>query len=145
MQKKTFEMVAIIKLYKNYVKYTWNRPSLKAETIRLIFVKRKQLYVMMSACPVTQGLGPPLLSLLHWQAGSLPLSHHGSPKENKITMLKRYLHSHVHCQDVETNCQWIYGNCSIETQWSITQPFKRKTSCHLWQQGLTWRTLYEVK
>ena len=50
MQKKTFEMVAIIKLYKNYVKYTWNRPSLKAETIRLIFVKRKQLYVMMSAC-----------------------------------------------------------------------------------------------
>ena len=34
----------------------------------------------------TQGLNPPLLHLLHWQAGSLPLVSHGNHLgETKIT------------------------------------------------------------
>ena len=32
---------------------------------------------------LTQGSNPHLLSLLHWQAGSLPLRHQGSPEEHQ--------------------------------------------------------------
>ena len=35
-----------------------------------------------------QGIEPSSLKSPAWQAGSLPLSHHGSPKENKITRPK---------------------------------------------------------
>ena len=33
----------------------------------------------------TQGSNPRLLHLLHWQAGSLPLSHLGSPVQDSVT------------------------------------------------------------
>ena len=51
----------------------------------------RQEYWSVLPCPLsgdfqTQGLNPRLLHLLHWQAGSLPLSHWGS-----LT----YIHYHV--------------------------------------------------
>ena len=37
-------------------------------------------HFLLQGILLTQGLNQPLLSLLHWQADSLPLSHEGSPQ-----------------------------------------------------------------
>ena len=56
---------------------------------------------------LTQGLNPSLLSLLHWQVGSLPLVPHGKKIPTKNTYnWKRHLTFRVSI--ISENCRLLY-------------------------------------
>ena len=50
----------------------------------------------------TQGWNPSLLHLLHWQTGSLPLSHLGSPQK-LIVVGNKYVSCQIQCVIIQNN------------------------------------------
>ena len=48
-------------------------------------------HFLLNGIFLTQGLNPHLLHLLHWQVGSFPLHHMGSPKKKPYTHLLNWI------------------------------------------------------
>ena len=64
-------------------------------------------------------------------------SHFREYTQNNSKMLKRHLHTRVHCSIIHSSQETEATKCLSMNDWNIKQPLKRGIFCHMLHHGWT--------